>query len=76
MSTWQVHAFEMEAMAADFPYARSLIVVRSQRTNKKSGVKCSNYKALEFGRMEEDLKENTKMIESMDMENINRHVVD
>ena len=38
MSTWQVHAFALEAMAADFPYARSLIVVRSQRTLKKRGV--------------------------------------
>lgn len=38
MSRWQVHTFEMEAMAADFPYARSLIVVRSQRTIKQSGV--------------------------------------
>lgn len=38
MSTWRVHAFDLEAMAADFPYARSLIVVRSQRTIKQSGV--------------------------------------
>ena len=38
MNTWRVHAFDLEAMAADFPYARSLIVVRSQRTIKKSGV--------------------------------------
>lgn len=37
MSTWQVHAFDLEAMAADFPYARSLIVVRSERTIKQSG---------------------------------------
>ena len=37
MNTWHVHAFEKEALAADFPYARSLIVVRSQRTNKKTG---------------------------------------
>mgnify|MGYP003509873673 CR=1 FL=1 len=37
MSTWQVHAFDLEALAADFPYARSLIAVRSQRTHKKSG---------------------------------------
>jgi len=34
---WQLHAFAMEPMAADFPYARSLIVVRSQRTIKKTG---------------------------------------
>lgn len=37
MSTWRVHAFALEAMTADFPYARSVIVVRSQRTIKKSG---------------------------------------
>ena len=38
MNTWRVHAFDLEAMSADFPYARSLIVVRSERTNKKSGL--------------------------------------
>ncbi len=38
MNTWRVHAFDLEAMAVDFPYARSLIVVRSQRTIKQSGV--------------------------------------
>ena len=32
-----MHAFDLEALSADFPYARSLIVVRSQRTIKKSG---------------------------------------
>ena len=37
MSTWRLHAFEKEALAADFPYARSLIVVRSGRTIKKTG---------------------------------------
>lgn len=37
MNTWRVHAFELEAMTADFPFARCLIVVRSQRTIKKSG---------------------------------------
>lgn len=37
MNTWRVHAFALEAMTADFPFARSLIVVRSQRTIKKSG---------------------------------------
>lgn len=37
MSTWRVHAFDLEAMTADFPFARSLIVVRSERTQKKSG---------------------------------------
>jgi predicted transposase YbfD/YdcC len=37
VSTWHVHAFALEAMAADFPYARSVIVVRSERTIKKTG---------------------------------------
>lgn len=37
MNTWHVHAFTLEAMTADFPFARSLIVVRSQRTIKKTG---------------------------------------
>jgi predicted transposase YbfD/YdcC len=37
VQTWQVHAFELEALSADFPFARSLIVVRSQRTVKKTG---------------------------------------
>lgn len=37
MSTWHVHAFDREALTADFPYARSLIVVRSERTIKKTG---------------------------------------
>ena len=37
MNIWRVHAFELEAMTADFPFARSLIVVRSERTHKKSG---------------------------------------
>src|SRR5512137_1724805 len=32
-----MHAFNLEAMSADFPYARSLIVVRSERTIKKTG---------------------------------------
>lgn len=31
----QVFAFPLEPMTADFPFARSLIVVRSQRTVKK-----------------------------------------
>ena len=30
-----MHAFPIEPMAADFPFARSLIVVRSERTVKK-----------------------------------------
>lgn len=37
MTTWRVHAFDLEAMAADFPYARSLVVVRSERTIKPTG---------------------------------------
>lgn len=37
MNTWGLHAFALEAMTADFPFARSLIVVRSERTQKKSG---------------------------------------
>lgn len=37
MQTWHVHAFAFEALSADFPFARSLIVVRSQRTVKKTG---------------------------------------
>lgn len=39
MNTWRVHAFDLEAMSADFPYARSLIVVRSERTIKKTGAR-------------------------------------
>lgn len=37
MNTWRVHAFDLEALSADFPYARSLVVVRSERTIKKTG---------------------------------------
>jgi predicted transposase YbfD/YdcC len=33
-----VHAFAIEPLTADFPYARTLIVLRSQRTLKKTGV--------------------------------------
>ena len=32
-----MHAFDFEPLTADFPHARTLIVVRSQRTIKKSG---------------------------------------
>jgi predicted transposase YbfD/YdcC len=32
-----VHAFPIEPLAADFPHARALIVVRSRRTSKKTG---------------------------------------
>lgn len=32
-----MHAFDREPLTADFPYARSLIVLRSERTVKKTG---------------------------------------
>lgn len=32
-----MHAFALEPLTADFPFARSLIVVRSQRTIKRTG---------------------------------------
>ncbi len=32
-----MHPFPIEPLAADFPYARTLIVVRSERTIKKTG---------------------------------------
>ena len=32
-----LHAFALEPLRADFPFARSLLVVRSQRTIKKTG---------------------------------------
>jgi hypothetical protein len=38
VQTWRVHAFEFEALSADFPFARSLIGVRSERMIKKTGV--------------------------------------
>ena len=37
MTNWGVRAFALEALSVDFPYARSLIVVRPQRTIKKTG---------------------------------------
>lgn len=37
MSTWRLHAFDLEPLSADFPFARSLIVVRSEQTIKKTG---------------------------------------
>ncbi len=37
MNTWRVHAFALEPLAADFPHARSVMVVRSERTIKKTG---------------------------------------
>jgi predicted transposase YbfD/YdcC len=33
----QLHAFALEPLSADFPFARTLVVVRSERTLKKSG---------------------------------------
>lgn len=33
----QLHAFALEALAADFPFARSVVVVRSEVTEKKTG---------------------------------------
>jgi predicted transposase YbfD/YdcC len=38
VNTWHLHAFALEALSADFPYARSLIVVRSERMIKKTGL--------------------------------------
>ena len=32
-----LHAFPVDGMAVDFPYARSVVVVRSQRTEKRTG---------------------------------------
>jgi predicted transposase YbfD/YdcC len=37
VQTWHLHPFALEPLTADFPYARTLIVVRSQRTIKKTG---------------------------------------
>jgi hypothetical protein len=38
VQTWGLHAFDIEPLTADFPYARTLIVLlRSQRTVKKTG---------------------------------------
>ena len=36
MQTWNVHAFPVEALTLDFPYARTIVVVRSERTLKKT----------------------------------------
>ena len=38
MQTWRLRAFNLEPLSADFPFARALIVVRSERTIKKTGV--------------------------------------
>ncbi len=37
MQTWGVHAFAVEPLTLDFPYARTIVVVRSERTIKKNG---------------------------------------
>lgn len=37
MQTWSVHAFAVEPLTLDFPYARTIVVVRSERTIKKTG---------------------------------------
>jgi len=37
VQTWNVHAFAVEALTLDFPYARTIVVVRSERTLKKGG---------------------------------------
>ena len=36
MQTWAVHAFAVEPLTLDFPYARAIVVVRSERTIKKT----------------------------------------
>jgi hypothetical protein len=33
-----LHAFSIEPLSADFPFARTLIVLRSERTLKKTGI--------------------------------------
>jgi len=37
VQTWRLHPFDLEPLRADFPHVRSLIVVRSERTIKRSG---------------------------------------
>lgn len=37
MQTWSVHVFPVEPLILDFPYARTIAVVRSERTLKKTG---------------------------------------
>ena len=37
MELRQLHAFALEALAVDFPFARSVLVVRSEITIKKTG---------------------------------------
>ena len=36
MQTWAVHAFAVEPLTLDFPYARAIVVIRSERTIKKT----------------------------------------
>ena len=36
-----MHAFAIEPLTADFPYAKTLIVLRSERTIKKTGITTS-----------------------------------
>ena len=38
MQSWQLHPFAIEPLTADFPFARTLIVLRSERTIKKTGL--------------------------------------
>jgi len=37
VQTWRLHPFAIEPLSADFPYARTLLVLRSERTMKKTG---------------------------------------
>ena len=37
MQTWGVQAFPVEPLTLDFPYARTIVIVRSERTIKKTG---------------------------------------
>jgi hypothetical protein len=37
VQTWGVHAFAVEPLTLDFPYARTIVVIRSERTLKKTG---------------------------------------
>jgi predicted transposase YbfD/YdcC len=37
VQTWGLHAFPVEPLTLDFPYARTIVVVRSERTIKKTG---------------------------------------
>jgi predicted transposase YbfD/YdcC len=38
VETRRLHAFDIEPLTANFPFARTLIVLRSQRTIKKTGL--------------------------------------